>query len=582
MVLVLLLVSSALSCASLLIVRYAVQKHVREGLASDLADSVSAFQNAQRLREATLSRSAQLIANLPSLKALMTTHDAATINDAAIDFWKLSGSDIFLLADREGGVVALHARNSSISPRIAQQLLHATLLSDLYSDWWAGAGQLYEVALQPIYFGPEREQNELGVLVVGYEINRRIAAEVASVARSQVAFCYSEQVVTSSFRRTEAQPMGRVSCNSGPTPLGLELGGEHFLAASVGLSPGTRPVRLLVLKSFDQATQFLKDLNRLLLALGAVTIVLGACLAVLISNTITGPLGKLVGGVHALKKGDYSYPLIEQGSHEVAELAAAFRDMRSTLQKAQQELLAAERMAIIGRMASSLSHDMRHQLSAIFANAEFLCGAKLTVEEREELFAEIRIAVNDMTDLVDSMLEFSRGPQNLRTTQVNLVPLLEHAIRTVKAHPEFRNRDIRLCSPPIHEGRFDAKRLERAFYNLLLNAAEAVSVRAEGEERVEVIAMRNENLVSVRIIDNGPGIPSGIEKTIFDPFIGFGKEHGSGLGLTIARKILQEHGGDVILESAAEGRTIFVAILPLQGMPHPETVPRAGGSSSIA
>ena len=78
--------------------------------------------------------------------------------------------------------------------------------------------------------------------------------------------------------------------------------------------------------------------------------------------------------------------------------------MRDTLQQTQRELLYAERMAMIGQMAGSISHDMRHQLSAVYANAEFLCNTRLTTAEREELFSEIRIAVNEMTDLVDSML----------------------------------------------------------------------------------------------------------------------------------------------------------------------------------
>ena len=143
--------------------------------------------------------------------------------------------------------------------------------------------------------------------------------------------------------------------------------------------------------------------------------------------------------------------------------------------------------------------------------------------------------------------------------------VLEHAIRTVKSHPEHRNCDITLCSREVHPGNFDARRLERAFYNLLLNAVEAVSTQADGEKRVQVIVMQDDRQITTRIIDTGPGIPSEIENTLFDPFVGIGKEHGTGLGLTIARKILQDHGGDVEIESAARGRTVFVATIPVLG-----------------
>lgn len=565
MLLVLLLVSSGLSCASLLIVRRSVQRHVRDALATDLSASVSAFENAQRLRELTLVRSAQLLASLPTLKALMTTRDAATINDASVDFWNLSGSDILVLADRTGNIVALHTKRPGVTPQIAQPLLQESLTQDLPTDWWFGSGQLYEVAVRPIYLGPESEQNELGVVVVGYEMNDKIAAEVGAVARGDVAFCYGDRVVTTSLTSSRAQQINQILPKLQPTPTPVELGGEQFLGESIRLSPHIRPVSLAVLDSFDQATEFLKSLNRLLLALGAVTLLLGAALIVLISNAVTRPLGKLVSGVHALQQGDYSYPLVEHGSREVAELTGAFRHMRDTLQQTQRELLHAERMAMIGQMAGSISHDMRHQLSAVFANAEFLCSTKLTTAEREELFSEIRVAVNEMTDLVDSMLEFSRTQQTLHAAHGNLVTVLEHAIRTVKSHPEYRNRDITLCSRELHAGCFDGKRLERAFYNLLLNAVEAVSAQSDGEERVQVIVMQDDRLITTRIIDNGPGIPPELEKTIFDPFVGFGKERGTGLGLTIARKILQDHGGEVEIESSAQGRTIFVAKLPVLG-----------------
>jgi signal transduction histidine kinase len=123
--------------------------------------------------------------------------------------------------------------------------------------------------------------------------------------------------------------------------------------------------------------------------------------------------------------------------------------------------------------------------------------------------------------------------------------------------------------------------LERAFYNLLLNAVEAVSTQADGEERVQVIVMQDDLQITTRIIDTGPGIPSEIENTLFDPFVGFGKEHGTGLGLTIARKILQDHGGEVEIESTARGRTVFVVMIPVLGMGPAKANPPVDRKTSI-
>src|SRR5919108_5903802 len=110
-----LLVTLSLTFASLLIVRSSVNRQVYRQLDEDLHNSLSTFQQFHQQREASLERSAQLLVSLPSLKALMTTRDAATIQDGSADFRTLSGSDLFVLADRSANVVALHTASGRIS-----------------------------------------------------------------------------------------------------------------------------------------------------------------------------------------------------------------------------------------------------------------------------------------------------------------------------------------------------------------------------------------------------------------------------------------------------------------------------------
>src|SRR6202161_4383800 len=100
-------VSAALTFPTLLLVRNTVQQEVRLGIQRDLQNSVSAFHNFQKQREITLERSAALLADLPNVRALMTTHDPATIQDASRDLWKIAGSDLLLLANSSGRVMAL-------------------------------------------------------------------------------------------------------------------------------------------------------------------------------------------------------------------------------------------------------------------------------------------------------------------------------------------------------------------------------------------------------------------------------------------------------------------------------------------
>lgn len=443
----LLVVSASLTCATLWMVRRSVRIQLRKEIVEDLQNSVAVFQNVLRQREISLTRSAELLANLPNLKALMTTRDAATIQDASSEIWHLAPSDLFVLADPRGKVLAIHTIFPGITRGAAQELLKNSIGADRPGFWWYGAGRLYEVFLQPIYFGPPRDANVLGVLGVGHEISETVAMDLSRIASSQVAFYYGNVLVLSTLQREQESDLGHF-ITSTPSPLGsdpreFQLGGEEFLATTVQLAPSVAPfVRLSVLKSFDKATVFLDSLNRLLLVLGLIAVLVGSALVFLISETFMKPLANLVGGVRALEKGDYAYPVASRSGDEVAEVTAAFERMRMSLQRTQQELLGAERLATIGRMASSISHDLRHPLTAVVANAEFLCDGKLQPSQREELYREIRSAVDQLTDLVDSLLEFSQARESLRRVFGPVEDAVERAIHTVRARPEFQGVSI--------------------------------------------------------------------------------------------------------------------------------------------
>jgi len=571
-----LLISAGLTCTSLLLVRRSVQSQVKRGLFSDLHNSVGTFQSFQRERELTLTHSAALMADLPDLRALMTTGHEATIQDAADHLWPLAGSDLFVLADRTGKVVALHTASPGLSHDMAQQSLSSSLNQEGPQHWWFGGQHLYEVFLKPIYFGTAAENRLLGFLVVGYEIDDRVASQVSRIAASQVAFYYGDGIVRttlSPFQEAELTRQHTLRTASGLSePQEVQLGDERFLGTSLELATSKTPsVRLTVLKSYDQATAFLDSLNRLLLALGLAAVLGGSALVFFISHTFTRPLGSLVAGVRALEVGDFRYSLDARGSDEVAEVTRAFKGMRDSLLKTQQELLEAERLATIGRMASSISHDLRHSLAAIVANAEFLCESRLSTEQREELYQEVRVAVNQMTDLIDSLLEFSRTRESLRLTYANVKDTVEHAVQTIHSHPEFHHVRIAMTQQGNSTGWFDPKKLERALYNLLLNACEAVASQA-GEIEVELREVSGG--VEIRVCDNGRGIPEPVQGKLFEPFVSYGKENGTGLGLTVVQKIVQDHGGDVTVEKTSVAGTVFRVLLPLAAASETTTLPR--------
>jgi signal transduction histidine kinase len=561
----LLLVSSCLTCATLWMVHRSIRLQLRKQIAEDLQNSVIVFRDFQRQREITLRQSAELLANLPSLRAFMTSRDAATIQDASGEIWRLAPSDVFVLANPVGKVLAIQTSVPGITRGTTEELLKNSLKADQPSFWWYGAGHLYQVFLQPIYFGPAKNDNLLGVLCVGHEISEGLATELSRIASSRVAFFYGDTLIVSTLQPEQQAELARLSPNpsdiSAPIPKEVRLGEEEFLATTVELAPGVPPfVRLSVLKSYDKAAAFLDSLNGVLLGLGALAVMAGSSLIFLISNAFTKPLANLVSGVRALETGDFEYPLANRSGDELAEVTAAFERMRISLQNSQQELLGAERLATIGRVASSISHDLRHPLTAVVANAEFLCERDLDARQREELYGEIRAAVDQMTDLVDSLLEFSQARESLRRVFGPVETALERAIHTVRARPEFHLLDISVLREGKCETWFDQKKVERVFANLLLNACEAVPPQSG---KIEINLREGKDVVEIRFMDNGPGVAELIRGRLFQPFTSYGKQNGIGLGLTISQKIFQDHGGDVCLESTEMGRTVFKLTLPI-------------------
>jgi len=236
-------------------------------------------------------------------------------------------------------------------------------------------------------------------------------------------------------------------------------------------------------------------------------------------------------------------------------------NLRSESQRCvQSQRIEAEKMSAIGRMACSISHDMRHSLTAIYANAEFLERHDLCAGQRTDLVLEIQEAVIAMTKRIDSLLQFGRSgrPNPLVCERVSLV--VEKAVAAVKFHPEGKNVSITLGKLSPAEANIDARDFESAIYNLLLNACQAATHSTHAPE-VTVHLIEVDERIYLTILDNGPGVPASVRETLFDPFVTAGKPNGTGLGLTLARRIAEEHGGGLCLEESNRGGTIFTLSL---------------------
>src|SRR6202034_2064394 len=340
-------------------------------------------------------------------------------------------------------------------------------------------------------------------------------------------------------------------------PQKMQLAGEAYIAAAATLpAAGQTKIQIVVLKSYDRASEYLRRVNRWVVALGLATLLIGLVLAVAVSRSVTRPLETLVAGARALGRGDFDYELRVDGAAEVRELALAFDRMRGELRRTHRELLESDRLATIGRMASSVSHDLRHHLSAIYANAEFMSLPQTGAEERAELHLEVQEAVQSMTDLIESLLLFSQTGQMLHLRREHVDGLIERTIQSVRQHPECRDVQIVAQTSGSIYAWIDSKKLARAIYNLLLNACQFAK-KGAGAPKVAVKLWEDDDKIEISISDSGPGVADSIRETLFQPFVSAGKENGVGLGLTLAQHIAQEHGGEVHLEDSVAGKTSF-------------------------
>src|SRR5277367_1372489 len=158
-----LVIICALLGSLLLIVRHTVRSEIDEGVRQSTTDSLRAFENVQQERELQLSRTAAMLAELPTLKALMTTEHALTIQDASEPLWKLAGSQLFLLAGTDGHVLGFHGTSPRWKTEVVEENLARSIEQGDDAAWWYGEGQLYRVFLRPITSGTAAERRQLGL-----------------------------------------------------------------------------------------------------------------------------------------------------------------------------------------------------------------------------------------------------------------------------------------------------------------------------------------------------------------------------------------------------------------------------------
>lgn len=553
------LVIAVVTGLSLLVIQHQLSKQVTDDFSRDLDRSVSTFKNLQAERLAALDRENALLAKLPTLKALMTTGDDLTIQDGARQFWQVSGTDLFVLVDSTGRIVAAYKNNESSDAALRAGI--GTLLNSPEKHYLIDGDLLYACSLRPLFFGSDQDGTLLGYVVSGVSVERTVR-QISEPTGVDASFISAGQVVVTSLDPAMRHDLLRQSnalTNLTRAPAMVTLGDTRYLSATEDLSAAaTAPLQLVVFKSLNPADQSISRIDRMIVIVGFLALLSGTFLMVVLSRFVTRPLEELSTSVKAFGSGDMKHTVPRQGTQEVRQLSTSFVRMRSEIQKANQTVLESERLATIGRMASSVSHDLRHYLAAIYANAEFLASDRFSARERAEIFGDIRTAVNGTTDMLESLLIFSRTGASIRRQPELMATLVERATALIRTHPDGDGvtLETHYGEPSETAAVVDGKQIERAISNLLLNACQ--SARAVGPTAYVMVTVKaQQEYIFVNVIDNGPGVAESIRQSLFEPFVSEGKQKGTGLGLTLAHCIALEHGGEVTLLSSRPGETIF-------------------------
>ena len=231
------------------------------------------------------------------------------------------------------------------------------------------------------------------------------------------------------------------------------------------------------------------------------------------------------------------------------------RRLREFDQRYIQEILQSERLAVVGRFARSIVHDLKNPLNIIGLSAEMTTLQKATPESRQRAATTIRDQVERISDLIGEILDFTQGSRaDYVLGMADYATFARQTLEEMRA--EVEPRGIRLESevpPSVLKLSFDPKRLRRVFENLIHNAAEAVP--AGGTVLVRVHVQGGD--VITEIEDTGPGIAPQIAGKLFEPFATYGKVHGTGLGLSICKRIVEDHRGRIWAGNKPGGGAVF-------------------------
>jgi signal transduction histidine kinase len=435
---------------------------------------------------------------------------------------------LFFVTDPTGRVIA-SLGGEGLKGDLAAVRAASRKFPDQVQGFIFDSGQLYQTVVTPVYVAG----GLINVLVAAYRVDSVVAQRLKeATGGSDFHFIAGNQAVASTL------PRGISPSDRDFSPLRTAL--QDIEGKPVG--------ELWILRSVDSARRRLAALRRDTILIYLLAMLVGLCLTYFLAERILDPIRRLDTAATELAKQNYDYRVDVRNRDELGRLAATFNGMAESVQKARSDLIRQEQLSTIGRLSTSIVHDLRNPLAAIYGGAEMLVDSDLPPPKVKRLAGNIYQASRNIQRLLEDLVNVSRG--RVQGSEVcNLREVVGAAGEAMRANAEAQNVAIQIEVPEDIEVPLERGRMERVFANLIDNAIEAMPKGGT----VRIHAKREKDSVLVSIDDTGPGLSPVVRQRVFQPFVTEGKKNGLGLGLALSRQTVNDHGGDMWFEENGRG-----------------------------
>ncbi|HLJ14513.1 MAG TPA: ATP-binding protein [Bryobacteraceae bacterium] len=533
-------------------------------LQDEVRASFHAYDSLWRSRAEMLASVSLVLSRMSDVRAAFGTGDEATIRDTAKELWdKISRDDaIFLVTDPRGRVIAsLGGRlNNALKQDLPVVRAAASSFPRQASGFLMSGGHLYQIAVTPVYVQASNGLGLLDVLVAGYTVDEAVAQHLhALTGGSEFVFISGGSVVASTLPASADRTIQTAKA----PPEGLAwidvAGAQYTMLGTPLLDIRGRAIGdLYILRSFEAARQHIAILRRNIVLIWLFAVLLGMGATYGLARRILEPVRELDRGAAEVAEGNFDYRVPVNSDDELGRLAQAFNAMSASIRDGRQELIRRERISTIGRLSTSIVHDLRNPLAAIYGGAEMLVDGDLSPEQVQRLAGNIYRSSRRVQELLQELVDIGRGKS--RSPELcRLSDIVTAAYDVYASAAESQSVAVRIDIPDTIELPLERARIERVFLNLIDNA---LAVMPNGGS-LDFSANTAEAAVVVTVQDTGPGIAPEIRRRLFQPFVTAGKKNGIGLGLALSHQAVLDHGGELWADSDSVAGARFFVKLPL-------------------